>query len=221
LVAIENADVIGQPPGKIGKHVAQRQQTDHRGEIFHRPRRANLNGKPPSRPFVGTDSGDHILHPQDSALVQHANRLFGLSPIVGEQGAVDILAQCFGFGRHEIATDPGPDRFERDARDTADALMFGASIDQELLERGEKQPRRVADPRYRLGIGADGAAQFLQHYFVAGTLSAAQQAALKLLDKHRTRRRLERPEIFPQLFDGLTIARHIRKTVALDLPLTF
>ncbi len=99
--------------------------------------------------------------------------------------------------------------------------MFGASIDQERLERGEKQPRRVADPRYRLGIGADGTAQFLEHYFVAGALSAPQQAALKLLDKHRTRRRLERPEIFPQSFDGLTIARHIRKTIALDLPLTF
>jgi hypothetical protein len=51
---------------------------------------------------------------------------------------------------------------------------------------------------------------------VTSAYDAAQRAALKRLGKHRPRLRLERPEIFPQPFDGLAIARR-RQTAVLDL----
>ncbi|MGB6468517.1 MAG: hypothetical protein WBF27_20340 [Xanthobacteraceae bacterium] len=174
FVAIENADVVRQAPGKIAEHIAQRQQGNHRAEIFLRARRADLNGEPPSRSFVGTGAEDGVFHAQDGAVLQRPSQLLRFGPVVGHQGAVDILAERFGFGCHEIATDPGPDRFKRDPRDAADPLVFGASVDQKRLERGEEQSRRIADPRHRPGVGADGAAQFLKHYFVAGAHSAAQ-----------------------------------------------
>src|SRR5208282_2206948 len=126
----------------------------------------------------------------------------------------------FGFGGNKIASDPGPDRFERYARDAADPPVIGAGVDQKRLERSEEQARRITDTRHRLGVGADRTSQFLQHKFVAGAAGAvvaAQQIALKLLDKHRSRRRLKRPEIFPQLLDGLTIARHRRTPVVPNL----
>jgi len=67
---------------------------------------------------------------------------------------------------------------------------------------------RIADARHRLGLGADGAPQFLQHEVVAGIFVAAQQSALEFLNEHRVRLRLETPEIFPQPFYGLPAAYH-------------
>ncbi|MGA9010742.1 MAG: hypothetical protein WB495_28600 [Xanthobacteraceae bacterium] len=91
--------------------------------------------------------------------------------------------------------------------------MVGAAVDQKRLERREEHARRVADARHLLGVGPDGAAEFLQDQIIAGALLATQQIALELLDEHRPRLRRERPEILPQPFDGLSIARHSQITV--------
>ena len=140
--------------------------------------------------------------------MQRADQLIGLGLIVGEQRAIDVLGQRLGFGRHQIAADPAPDRLERQPRDAADALVVGGRVDQERLERHEEQARRVADARHALRLDADGAPQFLQHQFAAGHVVAAQLGALELCDQQRPRFRLEVAEIFPQPVDGLPVARH-------------
>ena len=112
--------------------------------------------------------------------MQRADQLIGFGLVAGQQRAIDVVAQRLGFGRHQIAADPLPDRLERDPRDAADALVVGGAVEQKRLERREKQARRIADARHRLRLGADGAPQFVEHEFVAGIVVAAQQAALEL-----------------------------------------
>ena len=115
---------------------------------------------------------------------------------------------ALALGRHQVAADPLQIGSSETRAMRADALVVGRRVDQKRLERREEQPRRVADARHLLGLGADGAPQFGEHEVAAGHVVAAQQAALELRDQHRPRLRLEVPEIFPQPFDGLPVARH-------------
>ena len=180
-----------------------------RGDVVGRPRRADLNGEPALRLLVGADGSKGFPHAQDGALVQRAHQLIGLGLVVGEQSPIDIVGQRLGFGRHQIAADPTPDRLERKPRDAPDALVVGGSVDQERLERHEEQARRVADARHALRLDANGTPQLLQHQLAAGHVVAAQLGALELCDQQCPRFRLEIPEIFPQPFDGLpVVARH-------------
>ena len=176
-------------------------------------RRANLNGKPAARLFIAADFGHGIPDAPDRAVLQRAHQLIGAIAVVGEQSPIDVLAQRLDLGGDQIATDPSPDRLERDTGNTADAFMIGAAVDQERFQWRKEQPRGVANARHFVGVAADRAAQFLQYQIVAGALFAAQQAAFELLHQHRPRRGREGAEIFTQPFDGLSIARHGRMTV--------
>ncbi len=207
-LALERAHIVGQPLGEVGERVADFEHMQEHCDIVGRPRRADLDGEPALRLVVGADRGKGLPHAQDGALVQRADQLIGLGLVGGEKCAIDILAQRLGFGRDQIAADPAPDRLERKPRDAPDPLVVGGSVDQERLERHEEQARRVADARHALRLGADGAPQFLQHQLAAGHVVAAQLGALELCDQHCPRFRLEIPEIFPQPFDGLPVARH-------------
>ena len=207
-LALEGAHIVRQPLGQVGECVADFEHMQERCDVVGRPRRADLNGKPALRLLIGADRGKSFPHAQDGALVQRADQLIGLGLIVGEQGAIDVLGQRLGLGRNQVAADPAPDRLERKPRDAPDALVVGGSVDQERLERHEEQARRVADARHALRLGADGAPQLVEHQFAAGHIVAAQLGALELCNQHRPRFRLEVPEIFPQPFDGLPVARH-------------
>jgi len=159
------------------------------------------------RPFVGADAGKRIVHAHDRAIMERAGQLIGPGPVVGEQRVVDVLAQRLDFGPHQIAADPGPDRLERSPRDAADPPVVGRSVDQERLERLEEQARRIADARRLLRLGPDRAPQLLQHQLATGHVVAAQLGALELRDQHGAGFQLKTPEIFPQPFDGLPVAR--------------
>ena len=84
--------------------------------------------------------------------------------------------------------------------------MVGPIVNEERLERREEQAGGVTDAQDGLSGGADGAAQFLQHKFVAGGFIATQHAALELGHEHRPRLGLERAQIVPQPFDRLAVA---------------
>ncbi len=183
LIALEETDQMRQAPGQICKQLAQRQNGDDRVHVVHRPHRADLQGKPPARFVVGADAGDGILHVRNGMTMELANQFVGFCAIVGEQSAIDIVAQRFGLGGHEIAAEPGPDRLERYAAEAADALVIGGGVDQERLERRKEQTRRVADARHPLAVGADGVPQFLEHELIARGVFPAQQVALELLDQ--------------------------------------
>jgi hypothetical protein len=87
-----------------------------------------------------------------------ARQLLGLDPIIVQQGAVDVLAQRFGLGGHQIATHPVPDRLERHARDASEALVIGAIVNEERLDRCEEQPGGIADTWHWLSGDPDRAA---------------------------------------------------------------
>jgi hypothetical protein len=144
----------------------------------------------------------------DRAFVQRAHQQLGLGPIIASQCAVDVLGQRPSLRRHQVAADPFPDRFKRDAREPADALVVGPLVDEEGLERREEQPRGVADAGHGLPGGADSPAQFLQHEFVASGFVTTEHAALQLGHQHCARLGLEREQIVPQPFDGLAVAGH-------------
>jgi hypothetical protein len=90
--------------------------------------------------------------------------------------------------------------------------LWSAIVNEERLERREEQAGGVTDARDGLSGGADSAAQFLQHKFVAGGFVATQHAALELSHEHRPRLRLERAQIVPQAFDRLAVAGHCHTT---------
>ena len=176
VIALERAHMVRQPPRQVAKHVADREHAGDGGEVVERARRADLNGKAPTRFLITVDRDDRFPAALDGAILQGAGQLFRLDLVVGEQGTVDVLAQRLGFGRHQIATDPLPDRIERHARETSDAFVIGGIVGEERLERREKQASRVADARHLLPGTTDRAAQFLQHQIVGGDLLAAQAA---------------------------------------------
>ncbi len=195
MVTIKVADMRRQPPRQIGKHVTQCKHGDDRVQILDRARRANLNGNTPARSFIQFKSGNGFRHAQARTLVQGADQLIDLGPVAGEQSTIDVVTQRLCLGGYEVSADPVPDRLERYACDAPDALVVGPGVDQEGLKWREEQPRRVSNAGGRLGLGTDGAAQFLKHQFIAAALVAAQQAALELLDKQQPRLRPELPEI--------------------------
>ncbi len=207
-LALEDAHIVRQPLGQVGERIANFEYMQERRDVVGRPRRADLDGEPALRLLVGADRGQGFPHAQDGALVQRTDLLIGPGLVVGEKCAIDVLGQSLGFGRNEVAADPAPDRLERKPRDAADALMVGGRVDQEWLERHEEQARRVADAWHALRLGTDGAPQLVEHQFAAGHVVAAQLGAFELCDQHSACFRLEVPEIFPQPFDGLPVARH-------------
>ena len=127
--------------------------------------------------------------------MQGADQLIGLGPVAGEQSTVDVVTQRLCLGGYEVSADPVPDRLKRYACYAPDALVVGPSVDQERFKRREEQSRRVSNAGGGLGLGTDGAAQFLKHQFIPAALVAAQEAALELLDKQRPRLRPQLPEI--------------------------
>ena len=135
LFALERANVVRQQPRQFREHVTDAEDARQRRQVLDRSRRADLHAKPPARFFVGADRGDGLIHALDRALVQRADQLFHPDAIVGEQSAIDVLAQRPGFGGHQIAADPLPDRLQRDARQASDALVIGGTVDQERLQR--------------------------------------------------------------------------------------
>ncbi len=174
LFAFEDAELARQAPRQIGQQFAQRQDSDDRVEIFDGARRADLDRKPAARFLVAVDFGDGVADAPDRAIMQRADQLIGTVAVVGKQGAIDVLAERLHLRGDKVAADPSPDRLKRDARDAADALVVGAAVDQKRLERREEHARRIADARHLLGLGPDGAAEFLQDQIIAGALLATQ-----------------------------------------------
>ncbi len=190
-LAVENAQMNRQPPSKVAEHVAQHEEAQQCADILQCAGRTHLHDKPPPHFLVGARCLNGFLHPLNRALVQGAHEEVGLDPVIGNQRAVDVLRQRFGFRGHQVAADPFPDRLKRHARQSTDPFVVGGIVNQERLDRSEKQACGVADARHRLSGGTDDTAQFLQHELVAGDLVAAQHGALKLGHEHRPRLRLE------------------------------
>ena len=124
--------------------------------------------------------------------MQRACALFGLDAVLGEQGAIDIVAERLGLGRDQIASDP----FQiGHPRNSPGALVIRRVVDEEGLDRSEEHRRGVTHAlRSRLALDTDGAAQLLQDEFVAGRFFAAKDAAFEFGDQHGARLWLQRPQ---------------------------
>jgi hypothetical protein len=189
---------------------------DYRLQILDGARRADLNREPAARLLIAADFSNGVSDAPDRAVVQRAHELISAVAVVRQQCAIDILAKRLHLGGNEIAANPAPDRLERDAGNASDTSVVGPAIDQERFERHKEHSRGIADAGNLLGIGTDGAAQFLEDQVIAVVRIAAQKVALEFLDEQRPGLRRKRPKIFPQPFDGLPIARH-KKITVLDL----
>jgi hypothetical protein len=182
LLALERAQLAGQPARQFVEQVAIVQDAGQRRQVLERARRADLHGKPAPRLVVADHRRHRFTGAQDGAIVQRAGALFRLDRVVGVQRAIDIGAQCLGLGGYQIAPDPRPERLERDARDAPGTLVIGRIVDDERLDRRKEQPRNLAHARCGRWWRSrrDGAAQFLENELVAGRHFAGQDAGVRV-----------------------------------------
>ncbi len=124
--------------------------------------------------------------------MQSADPLFGLDAIVGQQSAIDVVAERFGFSRDQIARDPAPDRLKRHTGKSPGALVIGGIVDEEWLNRRKEHAGGGAHADFGRRLDPNGAAQLLQDEFVAGRLIAVRRGALELGDEHGARLGLQR-----------------------------
>ena len=121
-------------------------------------------------------------HPRGGERLERMHQRVRRVGLAARKRAGHVIAIGLGFGRHEIARDPRPDRIERRARDAARRLAVGLRVGEERFERLEECARRRADAwRIRVLAGvAHRGAHLLQQHVAAGDLVAAQHGALEL-----------------------------------------
>ena len=152
----------------------------------------------------------------DHAILEGAHFLLGPGLVAREQRVADLVDHDLGVLAQQVAPHPGPQRFERGARDTAGMLALAVG-NQEGLERMEEQAGDVADARRPVALVARDAAQLREHELGAAVVVAAQHRAFQFADQQRPGLGRERHEILPQPFDRLGVC-HRRSNPAFKSP---
>jgi len=119
LFAFQGWHVVWQPPCQVGKQVAAAEDARKRHDIVEYAQRADLHGEASARCVVAGNRGHGFPDALQRAIVERAGQLFGLDPIIVEQGSIDVMAQRLGLDGDQIAAYPIPDRLQRHARDAA------------------------------------------------------------------------------------------------------
>ncbi len=95
--------MVWQPPRQVGKQVAAAEDARKRHDIVECARRADLHGEASTRCVVAGNRGHGFPDALQRAIVERADQLFGLDPIIVEQGSIDVLAQRLGLDGDQIA----------------------------------------------------------------------------------------------------------------------
>ncbi len=130
--------------------------------------------------FVALDRQEAFTQTLFGEVLERTGDLLGAVLLLRGEQQLDLIRIGLGFLRHQVAADPGPDRVEAGARDTAAMLALRCIVDDERLDRGEEQPLRIADARKPLPFPPGRLAQRLENERGAGRALAAQVRALKL-----------------------------------------
>ena len=162
----------GSRLARSAKHVADFENVQQRRDVFDRARRADLDGEPPARLA-------RLCRRQRACRAyatwrDHGAREPPVRPWLCRPASnARLMSSPNALASAGIRSRPihCPDRIKRDPRDAPDTLMVGGTIEQERFERHEEHAGRIADTRHPLRLGADRAAQFLQHELVAGVSS--------------------------------------------------
>src|SRR6185312_15433959 len=117
-------------------------------------RRADFGCETTARLFMGIEYGNGLCHALNGAVMQRVHQLIRLDRICRKESALDVVGERLGFGWHQIAVDPLPDRIERHPRQSAEPLMIGGAIDQKRCERHEEASRHVVCARRGLAAAA-------------------------------------------------------------------
>jgi hypothetical protein len=174
--------------------IARLEDIDEIAHLFQRPGRAELAGELATRLFVVLGSGENALDVVGDSILKGADQLLAGHGVVSDERRADLVRErSCGVGQ-QVATDPGPDWPEGRARNATSVLVGRGPIDQERLERTEKQPLGIADAGRMLARLAHRAAHLLQNEVPPGYLSAAQQCALELRDQQSARLRRKLPK---------------------------
>jgi len=105
-------DMAGQPALDQGKRVAASDDREQIADILERRDRTDLAGEPAAGLFVRCDRGERDTNPLDQALVEKVSEMVARRGVGGGERAAGLLLEARGLLRHQIATDPAPDRNE-------------------------------------------------------------------------------------------------------------
>ena len=212
-------DVAGKLRAEHRQSIARIEDAAQGHDVFKRSRRRELNGQSAALPLVFAEtfpSPSGFGAPCDPG---SARQVLDPAGIAGEQALLHLLRIVPRLLDHQGAADPGPQRFQRPARDTAAMLVVGCIVNQERLDRLEEQPRRVGEPQ-RLAVAVPEAApQLGQDHLGPGRIVAAQRGLFEFGNELRSRAGLHVPEQAAKLIDAwLALDGHSGTTRAKSHP---
>ncbi len=126
--------------------------------VLRGARRADLRHDAPANAIVARAVSQAGVDRRGGLGLERAGEEFDLRRIAGKQRLVHAVAEQVGLVGQQIAAHPGPQQFERTARNAAGMIVVGAIVDHERLERLEEQAGGMADPRAAIALVAHDAA---------------------------------------------------------------
>ncbi len=205
--------MAGQPRPEGRKRMPRFQHRHDRGGILERMLGADLRREAPADLLVVGGCVQRLLDPRHGAVLKARGKLLGALDFTALERRRHLFGDGLGLPRHQVASDPVPDRIERLAGDAAGMLVGRGIVDQEWLKRLEEQPRQIARPFGARHV-ARIAPQFLQHEFGTRHIVAAQQTAFDLGHQQSACVRMQILEILPQPLDEEPVGHTLHSTLS-------